>query len=43
MADDDVIQLLLDIPQHPRRVDARKVPIDVFVDDLNERPKLSHG
>jgi len=43
MADDDVIQLLLDIPQQPRRVDAREVPIDLFIDDLDERQKLSHG
>jgi hypothetical protein len=43
MANDDGIQLLLDFAEQARRVDARKVPVDVFVDDLDERQKLSHG
>jgi len=43
MANDDGIQLLLDFGKQARRIDARKVPIDVFVNNLDERQKLSHG
>ena len=43
MANDDGIQLLLDFAKQARRVDARKVPVDVFVNNLDERQKLSHG
>jgi hypothetical protein len=43
MAQDDVIELLLDFTQEPRRVNAGKVAIDVLIDDFDKREKLSNG
>ena len=34
------IKLLLDLPQDAWGVDSREVPVDVLVDDFNERKKF---
>jgi hypothetical protein len=36
VAEDNRVQLLLNLSQYARRVDARKVAVDVFVDDLDQ-------
>jgi hypothetical protein len=41
-AEDNGIELLLDFAQQPRRVDAWKIPVDMLVDDFDERKKFSH-
>ena len=36
----DSIQFLLDFAQNARRADSGEVPVDVFVDDFDERKKF---
>ena len=43
MADDDVIEFLLDFTEKARGIDARKIPVNMLVNDLDKRQKLSHG
>jgi len=42
MAEDNGIQFLLYLAQQERRIDSRKVPVDMLVDDFHERQKLSN-
>ena len=42
MLDDNGIELLLNFPQQSRWVDARKIPVDMLLYDIDERQKFSH-
>ena len=42
MLDDNGIELLLNFPQQSRWVDARKIPVDMLLHDIDERQKFSH-
>ena len=43
MTNDDGIEFLLDFTQYARRADPGEIPVDVLVNDFNERQKLCHG
>ena len=40
--DNDGIEFLLDFPQKARRIDARKITVDMLVNDFDESHKFSH-
>ena len=37
------IEFLLNFPQKPRWIHAWKIPVNVLVNDLDQRQKLGHG
>ena len=42
VAHDDGIKLLLNLTEHPWRIHSREIPVDMLVNNLDQRKKLSH-